>query len=131
MLVSEARTRRIPDAACLAAFAAALARSVVALRSPSAILVSALVGLAPLVARGVTRGGVGWGDVKLAVPLALLLGPRFAALGLLLACALGLGSVGLGWLLDSDATYEAGIAFGPYLVAGAVIALLVEAMHVS
>lgn len=130
VLISELRTRRIPDAACLAAFVAAFARSITALRPPSVILLSALVGLAPLAARGLTRGGIGWGDVKLAVPLALLLGPWFGALGLLLACALGLCSVGLGSLLDPDATYEAGVAFGPYLVAGAIIALFVEASHV-
>ncbi len=130
MLISELRAGRIPDAACLAAFTAALARSVVTQRSPSAIVVSTLVGLVPLAARRVTRGGLGWGDVKLAVPLALLLGPWYGAVGLLLACALGLSSVGLGALLDPGATYEAGIAFGPYLVAGAVIALLAEASHV-
>lgn len=129
MLFCELRAGRIPTGACVATFAAALVRAVALTRSPAAILVASLVGLVPLAARGVTRGGVGWGDVRLALPLVLLLGPGFGALGLLLACLLGLCSVGLGSLLDTDATYEAGFAFGPYMVAGAMIALMAEALY--
>ncbi len=129
MLSFELRAGRIPAAACVATAVAALVRAISIARGPAEILAASIVGLVPLAARGVTRGGVGWGDVRLALPLALLLGPRPAALGMVLACLLGLCSVGLGSVLDTDATYEAGFAFGPYMVAGAIIALLVEALH--
>ena len=90
---------------------------------------AALVGLVPLVARLITRGGLGWGDVKLGLPLALLLGPIYGATAFLMAAALALCGVGLGALLDRGASFEAGFPFGPYLVAGAILAYLLEALH--
>ena len=109
-------------------FVAALVRSCAQVRSPVSIVAAALVGLVPLCARLATRGGLGWGDVKLAVTLALLLGPAHGAAALLLAAALALCGVVLGALVDRAASFEAGFPFGPYLVAGAILALL-EAMH--
>jgi len=100
------RHGRIPDWATGAGFAGAT-----------------LVGLGvPLIARWASGGRLGWGDVKLSLVLALLVGPVRAAVGLVAASVLALcGAFG--------SRCEAGIAFGPYLVAGMIIVLALERVY--
>ncbi len=129
VFIGERRSGRIPDWMTFITFAAALVRSCALVRSPVTIAAAALVGLTPLCARAATRAALGWGDVKLGISLALLLGPVSGAVALLLAGALALCGVAFGALVDPGSSYEAGFPFGPYLVAGAILALPLEALH--
>jgi prepilin signal peptidase PulO-like enzyme (type II secretory pathway) len=71
-----------------------------------------------------TRGrGMGLGDVKLVVPLALLLGWPKMMVGIFLAFVLG-ATVGVALILGGKRTFGQTIPFGPFLVAGTVLALL-------
>lgn len=71
-----------------------------------------------------TRGqGLGLGDVKLMVPLGLLLGP--ASTAVLLFMAFGAGAlIALYLLFTKQATSKTAIPFGPYLCASAILILL-------
>lgn len=117
------RHGRIPDSIVVAGFAGAALGGTTSGMAPQTIVLAALVGLCvPLVARWATNGRLGWGDVKLSLVLALLVGPTHAAAGLLVASLLALcGAIG--------SSCEAGIAFGPYLVAGMFIVLSLERVY--
>lgn len=117
------RYGRIPDSITAAGFAAATLGGVVGGITATTIVLASLVGLGvPLAARLATHGRLGWGDVKLSLVLALLVGPAQAAAGLLAASILAFcGRIG--------SSCEAGIAFGPYLVAGMFIVVSLERVH--
>ena len=71
----------------------------------------------------VTAGeGIGFGDVKLMIPIGLLFGPTSTILVLAFAFILG-GAFGAYLLITKQATRKTAIAFGPYL-AGVAMAFL-------
>lgn len=73
----------------------------------------------------VTKGrALGFGDVKLLIPLGLLLGATRFWISLWLSVILG-AVVGLGLLLAGRAELGKPIPFGPFLIGGAIISLLV------
>lgn len=131
VLVTDLRIERIPDHLWIATSVAGLLRAAVLATPPWAVTGSAVVGLVPAAARLVTRGGLGWGDAKLGMALSLLLGPSAAAAALLVASLLALGGLGVSSLRNGRAPYEAGLPFGPYLVAGAIVSLILEASHAA
>lgn len=92
-----------------------------------AIAVAAIVGgVVPLVARAATAGGMGWGDVRLCWALHLCAGPVTALAGVLAASLVALCVGACRLARRSSPSCEAGVAFGPYLVAGVIGAVLVE-----
>ncbi len=71
-----------------------------------------------------TRGrGMGFGDVKLAFPLGLLLGWPNTLVALFLSFLIG-ASVGIVTIIDGKKKLKSAVPFGPFLVIGALIALL-------
>lgn len=71
-----------------------------------------------------TRGrGMGFGDVKLAAPLGLLLGWPAAIVWLFSAFIIG-GVVGVGLLCAKKAKMKQAVPFGPFLILGTLIALI-------
>lgn len=96
--------------------------------APLSIALAALLGLAiPLAARAVVPQGLGWGDVKLSFALFLLLGPVAGVVGLFAACVIALSGMGLAALCEGfQLRGDAGIPFGPSMIAGALVALTVE-----
>ncbi len=90
---------------------------------PSAIA-GAAAGVAFLGLLGlVIRGGIALGDLYLAAPLGLLLGLPGTFTGLLVAALLA-GAVSAVLVVAGRAGMKTYIPFGPFLVAGAVVALL-------
>lgn len=69
-----------------------------------------------------SRGGMGGGDVKLGALLGLVLGWRLGLLALVAAFAVG-GLVAVGLLLTGRKGRRDAIAFGPFLAAGAAVAV--------
>lgn len=97
-----------------------------------AVVAAAVAGsVVPLAARGATRGGLGWGDLKLCFALHLCAGPVAGLAGVLTAALVALSVAGLRCVRRGASSCEAGIAFGPYLVAGVTGAVLVEAACVA
>lgn len=68
-------------------------------------------------------GGMGGGDVKLAAVIGLYLGWPAALLAVLLGIGLAVVA-GWGWILATGRGLKTAIPFGPFLSAGAMIALL-------
>jgi len=125
------RERRIPDWSTGAAFVGAAAAATVDGIGATEILLACVAGLAaPLTARAVTRGALGWGDVKLCSVTALLVGPRAAVNAQLAASLLAFGGIVLAGIARRDrSAIEAGLPFGPYLVASTFAVLLLEGAH--
>lgn len=69
------------------------------------------------------KRGIGFGDVKLIFPLALLMGWPRAFVGVFLAFILG-AVTGVGLIFSGHARFGRAIPFGPFLVAGTILALL-------
>ena len=70
---------------------------------------------------GSTKGrGMGFGDVKFAFPMGLLLGPVYGFLALYISFMIG-GIYGTGALLSGNKKLKSSIAFGPFLIAGTAI----------
>ena len=76
-----------------------------------------------LVVYWASKGGMGFGDVKLAFVLGVWLGLEQSLLGLLLAFILG-GVVGIVLLLTGLKTRKDAIPFGPYLCVSGWVSLL-------
>lgn len=70
-----------------------------------------------------SRGGMGFGDVKLAAVIGFWLGTEKALLALLLAFVLG-GTAAVLLLASGRRSRREAIAFGPFLCLGAAIGLL-------
>lgn len=71
-----------------------------------------------------TKGkGIGFGDVKFAFPMALVLGFPKVLIGFFLSFMIG-GFIGMGLLLLKRKKFGQTLPFGPFLVAGLVIALV-------
>lgn len=76
----------------------------------------------------VTRGrGVGFGDVKLMVPLGLLFGPLATTTLLFIAYMVG-GVIAISLLLQKKATMKTALPFGPFLCGAALLLLLVPSV---
>jgi leader peptidase (prepilin peptidase) / N-methyltransferase len=125
---------RLPNALTLPSYVVAsvgLSVGAVAHHEPVR-LVHALVGMAAMycfyfLLMLLKPGGMGFGDVKLAGVLGLYLGYigwGALAVGAFLAFALG-GVAGVGLMLAGRAGRKSKIPFGPYMIAGALIAVFV------
>lgn len=91
---------------------------------PTSALLGAAAGVAFMVAMGlIVRGGVAFGDLLLVVPLGLILGWPAVFVAMFAAGILSAG-VSIGLLVTRRAGLRSYIPFVPFLVAGAVIALV-------
>ena len=132
LLIIDARTHRLPDRIVLPSLAATLLLVVVEALAVQAAarLLQAAAGMVVLcgffiVLRLASRGGMGGGDVKLAALLGVVLGWHgWTAVVLGLAAAFLLASL---YALALMALRRAGpktrIAFGPWMILGAVLAI--------
>ncbi len=132
----DARCQRLPDALTLPAYPVALAllaAAALAVPDGGAHLLGALAGLAAawlvFAAQAlVYPAGIGWGDVKLAG----LTGAYLGWLGLhalvdgLIAAYLLAAVTGLALLAARRLTRKSRLAFGPFLLAGALLVILVS-----
>ena len=125
------RTHRLPDAITLpaTAFTAALFWFAAWRQSTPDLLTRAaagslVMGAAYLALHWASRGSLGFGDVKLALLLGLpagWIGWDAVLLALVLPFALG-GIAALALLVTRRATLQSQIAFGPFMVLGALLA---------
>jgi len=122
----DVRHRRIPNAALYPAIAAALA---LALAEPAApwwsyagggLFAGALIVALELA----SRGGIGYGDAKLAALIGLLLGWPAVLVGLFVAFAVG-AAAGLALVAGGRLARAEPMPFAPALAAGALAGLLV------
>ena len=135
LVLIDLRERRLPDRLTLSGAAAllALVGAQVAITADLAPLAGALAGAALmagvlLVLHLASPRGMGFGDVKLGLLLGVLVGVRSAGLvlpALLLAGVLG-GLVGVVQMVRRRRR-DVTLPFGPFLVAGAVLALALVA----
>lgn len=126
--------RRLPDLLTLASYPVAfvlLGVATPAVRNGTSHLVHAFIGLACasafyLVLALVYPAGIGWGDVKLSGLLGLYLGwIGTTALVIGLAAGFVLAAVaGVGLIAAGKATRRSQIAFGPFMLAGAIAVIV-------
>jgi leader peptidase (prepilin peptidase)/N-methyltransferase len=134
----DARCRRLPDALTLPAYPAGLVLLGIAAATTAGGLRHYLIALAGMAAAWllfaiqavVYPAGVGWGDVKLSGVIGLYLGwlgvgPLVAGLfaGYLLAAV-----TGIGLLIARRASRRSQVPFGPFLLAGALISILLSGL---
>lgn len=139
LVLVDRRVRRLPDVLTLplAAAAAALLGAVATLTgAPAAWRAALLGGLALgglyLLLHAINPGGMGLGDVKLALGLGIALGwygPRAVVTGAAAGILLG-GLHGAALLLTRRARRSDAVPFGPFLIAGALCGLLPAAAGV-
>lgn len=133
LVVIDARTHRLPNRIVLPTLAALIALAAVdaLVAGQSRSFVRALLGMVILggfyaVLRGISRAGMGGGDVKLAAVIGLVLGWhgwQSLLIGAASAFVLGaLYALGLMLLRRADATTR--IAFGPWMIAGALLGIV-------
>jgi leader peptidase (prepilin peptidase)/N-methyltransferase len=139
LAVIDARRRRLPDALTLPSYPVALVLlGVAALAGPDGgrRLLTALAGLAAAwllfaVQALIYPAGIGWGDVKLAGLLGLYLG--WLGVGALItglfAGYLLAALAGLALLAARRASRQSLIPFGPFLLAGTLIAILLSGLR--
>ncbi|MGM7700001.1 prepilin peptidase [Microbacterium sp. A84] len=134
LLVIDARTHRLPNRIVLPTLIALLALVGIdaLVTQRSAPLVSALIGMLILggfyaVMRATSRGGIGGGDVKLAAVIGLVLGWHgWQALAVGAASAFVLGAFyALALMALRRANRSTRIAFGPWMIIGAVLGIAV------
>lgn len=87
-----------------------------------AIVTTGIIGLIFAMTKG---KGMGFGDVKFAVPMGLILGAKSGFLALYLAFMIG-GIVGIALLLFKLKKIKSKIAFGPFLIVGMIIMLFLQ-----
>ena len=131
--------RRLPDMLTLASYPvaiAALGAATPAVRNGASHLVHAFIGLACasafyLVLALIYPAGIGWGDVKLSGLLGLYLGwigPAALVIGL--AAGFVLAAVaGAGLIVAGKATRQSQIAFGPFMLAGAIAVIAASGLQ--
>jgi leader peptidase (prepilin peptidase) / N-methyltransferase len=135
LAVIDARCRRLPDPLTLPSYPIALALlGIAALLLPgggrqflTAVLGLALAWAFFLLQVLIYPAGLGWGDVKLAGLLGLYLGwlgPGALAAGLFLGYLFA-AVAGLGLIATRRASRKSHLAFGPFLLAGALAAVLI------
>jgi leader peptidase (prepilin peptidase)/N-methyltransferase len=134
LLAIDARTHRLPNRIVLPALAASvvLAGIDALVTQRSVPLIGALAGMLILggfyaVLRGTSRGGVGGGDVKLAALIGLVLGWHgWQVLMIGAASAFVLGALyALVLMAFRRANRSTRIAFGPWMIIGAVLGIAI------
>ncbi|MGV2984128.1 prepilin peptidase [Microbacterium sp. AGC85] len=134
LLAIDARTHRLPNRIVLPTLAALLALVGVdaLVTGRSGPLIGAVIGMLVLggvyaVLRGASRGGIGGGDVKLAALIGLMLGWHgWQALAVGAASAFVLGALyALALMALRRADRSTRIAFGPWMIIGAVLGVAV------
>lgn len=130
ILVADFKYQIIPDEMQVALVVIGLGMLLLTGAAPSAILwriaEGALIMAPILFLYLITRGrGMGFGDVKLAFGIGVLLGAINGALALYIAFITG-AAVGVVLLLLSKFKMKSKIAFGPFLVAGIVVMFFFE-----
>lgn len=120
--VTDAQSGYIFDRVLAAGFAAVALTAIGTTALEGALIASAIAGGLRLLTRG---RGIGLGDVKLAALLGFGLGPWGGAIGLWWAFVLG-GIAATALLLGARVKRRSAIPFGPYLCAGACVALSVR-----
>lgn len=134
LLAIDARTHRLPNRIVLPTLAVALALvgiDALAMQRTGA-LVGALAGMLILggfyaVLRGMSRGGIGGGDVKLAALIGVVLGWHgWQVLAIGAAAAFVLGALyALVLMAFRRANRSTRIAFGPWMIIGAVVGIAI------
>jgi Type IV leader peptidase family len=135
LAVLDTRCRRLPDALTLPSYPIALALlGIAALLLPgggrqflTAVLGLALAWAFFLLQVLIYPAGLGWGDVKLSGLLGLYLGwlgPGALTAGLFLGYLFA-AATGLGLIATRRASRKSHLAFGPFLLAGALAAVLI------
>lgn len=119
IVIIDIRTHRIPDILSIGGFTMLVLMDVlIAPRSlPRGILAAVLAAALFLTLRAATRG-LGFGDVKLAALVGLLVGPALLIPALLIAALGGLGFALYAIIIRGRRATER-IPFAPFLVAGA------------
>jgi leader peptidase (prepilin peptidase)/N-methyltransferase len=135
LVLVDLRERRLPDPLTLGGAAAVLALLAVrgALTGDAGPTVHGLLGAAAMAGillafHLASPGGMGFGDVKLALLLGLVVGARSLDLVLVALLLAGLiGALGGLVLMVRHRRRDVTLAFGPYLVTGAALALALGA----
>jgi len=134
LVAIDARTHRLPDRIVLPTLGAVALLVVIdaLLTGDRDRLLGAGVGMLALggfyaVLRALSRDGMGGGDVKLAALIGLVLGWHgWQALALGAAAAFVLGALhAVGLMVSGRADASTRIAFGPWMIIGAVLGILV------
>lgn len=134
LVVIDARTHRLPNRIVLPTLITALVLigSDALATQRSADLIAALMGMLVLggfyaVLRATSRGGIGGGDVKLAAVIGLILGWHgWLALAMGAASAFVLGALyALALMALRRADRSTRLAFGPWMIIGAVLGIAV------
>ncbi len=124
LLVIDARTHRLPNRIVLPTLAAALALVGIdaLVTGQSGPLIGGVIGMLVL---ATSRGGIGGGDVKLAAVIGLVLGWHgWQALAVGAASAFVLGALyALVLMALRRADRSTRIAFGPWMIIGAVLGI--------
>lgn len=135
LTIIDVREKRLPDVLTLPSYAAAallLGLGAIFIRNGGWLFLHALIGLAVagafyVLLAVIYPAGIGWGDVKLSGVLGLYLGwcgARTFATGL--AGGFVLAAVfGVALIVAGRASRKTQIPFGPFMLAGAVAAILV------
>ena len=120
-VIWDCRELRVPDWLTVTVFLAGGVQWIVLRPGPWwEFSVAAGAGLiVPLIARCSTRGGLGWGDIKLSTGLGLYVGWPGVLHSIGAAAILGLA----GYVAQRRPRNESGMPFGPFLIGGAVIVL--------
>ena len=134
LIAIDARSHRLPNRIVLPTLAAAIALVVIdaVVTGESAALVRSLLGMLVLggfyaLLRLISRSGMGGGDVKLAAVIGLVLawhGWSELVIGAASAFVLGC-AYALALILMRRASGATRIAFGPWMIAGALLGVLV------
>lgn len=121
LFLVDLRLMILPDIYIVVLTALVLAR----ISSPTDAFWGGLLGAGLLLGLwAITRGrGLGFGDVKLMLPLGMLFGPAGTLVLLFLAFTVG-GAVAVYLLLTKRATLKTAVPFGPYLLAAAAVLLV-------
>lgn len=133
LIVIDARTHRLPNRIVLPTLACLIVLAVTdaVATGQGTALVRALIGMVILggfyaVLRGMNRAGMGGGDVKLAAVIGLVLGWQgWQSLAIGAASAFVLGALyALVLILLRRANGATRIAFGPWMIAGALLGVV-------
>ena len=134
LVIRDIKEHRLPNSLTLTGSLAALGVSILlGIRENSfsplirSLSIALLAGSAFLLLNLVSRGGMGMGDVKLAVMLGALMAPfgwQVLVMGFIVAFVLG-AIIGLILLASKGASRKTLIPFGPYLLIGAWLSLFI------
>ncbi|MGI5921025.1 MAG: prepilin peptidase [Syntrophomonadaceae bacterium] len=113
----------IPDKITFPGIAAGLVMSYFTVGVPGAVLGAVFFGGVLFLIAVISRGGMGGGDVKLALLIGAFTGMPGAFLALVISSLTG-GAYALGLLILKQATLKTAVRFGPFLALGGWLALL-------